>query len=129
MMIRQFQRRRALGWLAVLAMLLLALVPTVSQFVDAHSSHHAHGSAVSAGFAHVHHHDAGSAQDRSGDDCWHKCGYCDFLAHTPLLGMVAPIGLVGTAQPFVPAAARILQPRYAHTLQIAQPRGPPVVLV
>lgn len=109
-------------------MLLLAAVPTVSQVLGVHAGVHEHMALAGDGEAHAHHHETAPGH-RGVDDCWQKCGYCDFLAHAPLLDAFVHAGAFGVVHPFVPSHGRVLQPRYARVLQIAQPRGPPEILV
>lgn len=129
-----------MAWLAIFAMLLLALAPTVSQWRGAHAPHDGHAAHVAAsapaGHAaasdhagHVAH--AALAQDASGDDCagdcWRKCGYCDFLAHAPVLAAVALTIAVSPLPPAIPAPRHRRAPRHAERFSPAQPRGPPVL--
>jgi hypothetical protein len=119
MTIRHFQNRHAIGWLAILAMLLLALAPTVSRVVGPHAPAH-HHEVAQAGHA-GHHGGAGNG----GGDCWSQCGYCDFLAHAPALGALAyPIALQAVL-PSIPVPQALHQPRLAVAIFAAQPRGPP----
>lgn len=113
-----------MAWLAIVAMLLLALAPTVSQVLGSHApSHHrdasAHATHASQGHAHA------SADEGCGGDCWNKCGYCDFLAHAPALPGIAYA--LGLARPVATAAPleRRPAPRRAARFTLAQPRGPP----
>jgi hypothetical protein len=84
--------------------------------------------AVVAAASNTHHHMAmqhgGAPSDP--DDCWSKCGYCDFLTHAPAIGSVdyvAPQLAFGTANP-VQAGLRVTTVHEAFS-QAAQPRGPP----
>jgi len=123
MRIRHFQRRRALGWLAIFAMLLLAIVPTVSRVVGAHAPAHQHVMAMAGHAGHAGHHAGANGDD---GDCWSKCGYCDFLAHAPVLGALAHVVELQAARPSIPALPALRQTRFATSLLVAQPRGPPV---
>lgn len=127
--------------MALLAILLIAIVPTISQLragsagprvvrdaptAPASAQHHAHGTAAVAPVeVPCPQHDHGG---KAPDDCWKKCGYCDFLAHAPLLVAVAP-SLLAVVHPRVPSDSPTRQPRYARYFEIAQARGPPNVLV
>jgi hypothetical protein len=129
---RTTRRQRPVAWLALIAILLLAIVPTISQILATRavpsgtastSQHHvAHGASHydRIGLLGTHCPDG----DRHGDD-WHKCGYCDFLAHTPALGHVPYSSQFCVSLPlvlvFVGASPRA---RSAYSLA-AQPRGPP----
>ena len=120
MRIRHFRRRCALDWLAIVAILLLALAPTVSQVISAHAPVHRHAVAMDGHAGHAGHH-AGA----SGEDCWSKCGYCDFLAHAPVLGAVAQAIALDAVRAAIPVLAPLWQSRHAAGLRVAQPRGPP----
>jgi DUF2946 family protein len=125
MTIRKLERQRYIAWMAVLAVLLVSIVPTISQVVLAKAPH-AHASTTVAGHAgHLGHMPSG---DRD-DECWRKCGYCDFLAHTPTLATIAYVpAFAGAAAP-VAVDRECAEPRYAKPLRTAQPRGPPSTLV
>jgi hypothetical protein len=123
MTIRKLERQRLLAWTAVVAILLLSAVPTVSQLMHAHVSH-AHAAMTLAGHAEHHGGDTGSDPD----ECWRKCGYCDFLAHSPALATIAYVpAFAGAVAPVLIDRGRA-QPRCAQPLRIAQPRGPPSIL-
>ena len=68
---------RAVAWMGLVAILLLALVPTASRIASACApvDHGGHA-------AHAHHHADVDAHESTlpGEDCWSKCAYCDFLA-------------------------------------------------
>jgi len=111
---------RWLGWMAIVAVWLTALAPTVSRvtawtFPDlgawcapADAPHH--GTQGAGG-----HDDGGEA-----------CGYCTLFTHSPGLAGVAYAGVVprlATGVPVPAATHRAFVPRsFFHT----QPRGPPV---
>jgi hypothetical protein len=124
MTIRHFRQRRTLGWLAILAMLLLALVPTVSRVVGQHAPAHHHEVSQGGHAGHAGHH-GGASND--GGDCWSQCGYCDFLAHAPVLGALAHALVLAAVHPSIPAPPPLRQPRLAIAFPTAQPRGPPVL--
>lgn len=125
MTIRKLERQRCIAWMAVLAIVLLSVVPTVSQIVLRHAPH-VHASMTAAEHArHMDHAATGGDRD---DDCWRKCGYCDFLAHTPALATIAyGPAFTGAVAP-TPLARECVEPRYAKPIRVAQPRGPPSVL-
>ena len=129
MTIRKLERQRCIAWMAVLAILLLSVVPTVSQIVLRHAPH-VHASMTAAEHARHIGHAPATGTDQSGnrdDDCWSKCGYCDFLAHTPALATIAFVpALTGAVAP-IPPARQSAEPRYAKPIRVAQPRGPPAV--
>ena len=125
MTIRQLERQRCVAWMAVLAIVLLSVVPTVSQIVLRHAPH-VHASMSAAEHArHVGH--TAAAGDRD-DECWSKCGYCDFLAHTPALANIAYVPAFGGAAAPAPLARESSASPFAKPLRAAQPRGPPFVL-
>lgn len=130
--IRRYRRQRSSAWLAIFAMLLLALAPTVSQVLGAHAPHHAHAGHAAAASAHADHaahasHRQPQADDDCAGDCWRKCGYCDFLAHAPALATVAHALVLVPLRPAAPATRDRIQPRLARPFSLAQPRGPPVL--
>lgn len=111
--------------MAVLAVLLLSIVPTISQIVSGRMPH-VHASMTAAEHAHhMAHATAGGDRD---DDCWRKCGYCDFLAHTPALATIAYLPAFAGAVAPAPLGRACAEPRYAKPVRVAQPRGPPAVL-
>jgi len=127
MTIRHFQNRRALGWLAILAMLLLALVPTASRVAGLHAPAHHHEASQTPHQGHAGHHGTPGGDVDDGGDCWSKCGYCDFLAHAPALGALAHPIVLHAVHPSIPAPPALRQPRLAVAFPAAQPRGPPVL--
>ena len=115
--------------MAVAAILLLSIVPTVSQLVAGRAPH--------AG--HVHHaashaeHSGRAGRDLAGsggtdDECWRKCGYCDFLVHAPVLGTIAYMPAFAPAPAPIPIGHEPDRPSYAEHFPAAQPRGPPASL-
>ena len=130
MTIRKLERQRCIAWMAVLAILLLSIVPTISQIVAGHAPH-VHASMTAAEHAHHMGHAPirGDDQNRDrDDDCWRKCGYCDFLAHTPALATIAFLPAFTGAVAPAPINDERAEPRYAKPTRVAQPRGPPQVL-
>ncbi|HEU4664056.1 MAG TPA: DUF2946 family protein [Dokdonella sp.] len=104
------------------AILLLALVPTVSRI-----AHPAHGHGARA--AHAHHHEGAAARDcvLPGEDCWSQCGYCDFLAHSPPIANVVHVVRLALP-PTGPAPAMQVVLRPGTRFAAALPRGPPSCL-
>ena len=129
MTIRRLERQRCIAWMAVLAILLLSVVPTVSQIVLRHAPH-VHASMSAAEHARMGHVPApgGDHDPARDDDCWRKCGYCDFLAHTPALATIAFVPAFTGAVAPAPVDQPRAEPRFAKPLRVAQPRGPPDVL-
>lgn len=129
---RPFRQRRPIAWLALFAILLVALAPTVSQFAMSlrHGGHHAHEHAAStqadehAGHA-SHAQEGQDAQDAPAEDCWSACGYCDLFSHVPALELPPCVELVAVDLPGIAigsdrgVSASVVQRR------AAQPRGPP----
>lgn len=156
-MIRSAKTRRILAWLGLFAIALIAIVPTFSQLLArpgmalAAASHHGSGNDhATAGGLHLEHHagadrDAHASQhgatlttpagapclhDHGGkpDDCWKKCGYCDFLTQTPSLGGFEYVAVFAAGYPPPPAARAFTQRAHVLDVRAAQPRGPPVFL-
>ena len=132
MTIRRFQRQRCIAWMAVVAILLLSIVPTVSQIASLHGPHagHTHQS-MPAGHAgqtaQAPKNQALKNADHD-DECWRKCGYCDFLAHSPALVALAYLPSLSPAPAPIPIDRERARPRYATPILAAQPRGPPSLL-
>lgn len=126
MTIRDYRRRRWPAWLAVVATLLLAFAPPLSQLLAARAA-----SAPAGAMAEHHHHAAapsgGTVAPGLDEDCLRKCGYCDFLAHAPLLENSVPAMPAGVPAQVAPYLPRITEPAAAPRFRLAQPRGPPVI--
>lgn len=124
MYLKRARRNRPLRWLALAAISLLVCMPVVSQIRAAFVPHaHHHGLAHSG-----HQEQAGSAIDPADDECWKKCGYCDFLIHTPAIAAVAYLpAFIGVTSPS-PVAHSLLDSRFDEDIRVAQPRGPPEIL-
>ena len=127
MTIRDYRRRRWPAWLAATAALLLAFAPPLSQVIAARAmpahpaakaEHHRHHAETASG-------DAAASLD---EDCFRKCGYCDFLAHAPLLENSVPAWPAIAPIHVEPHAASIRNPATESRFRIAQPRGPPVLV-
>jgi DUF2946 family protein len=128
MTIRKLERQRCIAWMAVLAIVLLSIVPTISQIVAGHAPH-VHASMTAAEHArHMGHAQAGDQGRDRDDDCWRKCGYCDFLAHTPALATIGYVPAFAGAVAPAPINDERAEPRYTKPIRVAQPRGPPLVL-
>ena len=131
MHLRHFHCRGSIAWLALVAILLVALAPAVSQVTMSlrqagHATHHAHtqdASESDAHAAHVPHSPA--AHEAAPEDCWTACGYCDLFHHVPALELPGCGELV---EPTLPAhAIDFASEVVAHATHrmSAQPRGPP----
>ena len=130
---RSLRKQKSVAWLALVAILLLSIVPTISQVVASPASHAGHAShAAATQDSNPHHHSEDPATpcpdgDRHRDD-WHKCGYCDFLVHAPALDSVPYLAQFSAVLPPAdltgPSQQRV---RLTHSLA-AQPRGPPNLL-
>ena len=157
-MIRSAKTRRTLAWLGLFAIALIAIVPTFSQLLsrpgmamaaaprngvgDDHATtmgglqpeHHAgadhgahasqHGDTLTTPSGAPCLHDHGGKPD----DCWKKCGYCDFLTQTPSLGGFEYIAVFAAGYPPLPATRALMQRAHLLDVRAAQPRGPPVFL-
>jgi hypothetical protein len=112
--------------LGLLAILMTALAPTVSQVL---ASHHRLSNAL-ATYCSAEATVDSSAHDgkpaHSGTPHWQACPYCSLLAHVPLLpGGVVPLAvMLSVARVAVPHAPIDVRARFVHTA--AQPRAPPV---
>jgi hypothetical protein len=150
MTLRTARSNRLLAWMGLLAIVLLSTVPTISRVV-AYTSHPlaatrilADNQTAETGHAcegthhsgHVDHDAPASIEhasahcrhgDNPGEDCWHKCGYCDFLTHTPALGSFEFFAHFATALPPVLVSRTLAQHAYATYFPAAQPRGPPLL--
>ena len=148
MTLRTARSNRLLAWMGLLAIVLLSIVPTISRVVaytsqplaatrsladvtTAETRHACNGNHLAS---HADHdgppsNDHTSAHCRHGDnpgeDCWHKCSYCDFLTHTPALGSFEFFAHFATALPPVLLAQTLAQRSHAAYFPAAQPRGPP----
>jgi hypothetical protein len=117
--IRSSTTRRRVAWLAILAMALVALAPTIMR-VRASLIHDQAG--------HAHHHHAGHAGDPAPDDCWRQCGYCDFLAQTPAIGSIDYVAAFLATHTSIVATSADTREAHASYVQAAQPRGPPSLI-
>ena len=131
---RSLHRRRPTAWLALLAILLVALAPTVSQVAmglrhGGHDSHHGHAHAAAATQATGHaDHGAHAAQahDAAPEDCWTACGYCDLFSHVPALELPACAALVAADLPALAIESGYRVATGPAQRRSAQPRGPPL---
>jgi hypothetical protein len=152
MTLRTARSNRLLAWTGLLAIVLLSIVPTISRVVAytsqplaaatrsladnataetghtckgdhraGHADHDAPLSSNEHASAHCRH------GDKPGEDCWHKCGYCDFLTHTPALGSFEFFAHFATALPPVLVPRTLAQSTHAAYFPAAQPRGPPLL--
>jgi len=150
MTLRTARSNRLLAWMGLLAIVLLSIAPTISR-VLAYTSQPPAATGILAGSAtaegghacngshlagHADHDAAPSNEhtgahcrhgDKPGEDCWHKCGYCDFLTHTPALGSFEFFAHFATALPPVFVAHTLAQRTHAAYFPAAQPRGPPLL--
>lgn len=127
MTVRDYRRRRWPAWLAAAAALLLAFAPPLSQVLAADATTARHGATAE----HHRHHAAtasGEAVSGFGEDCFRKCGYCDFLAHAPLLESGVPAWPAIAPTHGGPCAPLIRDPAARARFRVAQPRGPPATV-
>ena len=132
MTIHSARHNRIVAWLGVIAIALIAITPTVSQ-VRAGGRHamtagmvmeHRAHEASSAALGDTHHHDGTSP-----DDCWKKCGYCDFFSHSPSIASFAfAAAFEHLMAPAIATRLRVADVRASYA-QAAQPRGPPSILL
>lgn len=150
MTLRTARSNRLLAWMALLAIVLLSIVPTISRVVayaslpSAATRILADSATAETGHACNGNHRANHADDdepasnehsgahcrhgdKPGEDCWHKCGYCDFLTHTPALGSFEFFAHFATALPPVLVPRTLAQRAHATYFPAAQPRGPPLL--
>ena len=124
-----YRQRRPLAWLALFAILLVALAPTVSQLAMSlrHDNHHAHEHASMQADEHAGHAShAPEAHDAPAEDCWSACGYCDLFNHVPALELPPCAELVAADLPAVALDADRRVPASVVQRRSAQPRGPPL---
>lgn len=125
---RTIRRQRPLAWLGLVAILLLSIVPTISQVVASLAIRSDNASTSQHHVAHEasqHDHAGEPCPDGKRGDHWQKCGYCDFLAHTPALGHVAYCPQFCVSLPPVLVSAGTPQRARSAYFLAAQPRGPP----
>jgi len=128
---RTLRLQRRIAMLGLVAILLLSIVPTISQVIASNAIHGHHAVAgQSDPEQRIAHRDHGGVPgapcpDGKHGDEWHKCGYCDFLAHTPATGHLA-IRQAFSAPPAPPLVSReSLQSAPPSHFPAARPRGPP----
>ena len=130
-MIRSSRQRHGFAWLGLLAILLVALAPTVSQLRAALND--GYGSRSGPDITHAAHgpesalaipcgHDSGG---KAPDDCWRKCGYCGFLTDTPAAAGIAFVAAPVAATASSPCGHTVTRRRHDPYVIAAQPRGPP----
>jgi hypothetical protein len=124
--------RRPVAFLALVAMLLVAVMPTISQLRAASGGAHASHAGVmqhAMGGQEDSSHDHCDKNHGKPDDCFRKCSYCDFLGHAPSLASVPYLAIL-LAPAVLRATARVETPlRSVAGFNAAHPRGPPSVLV
>ncbi|MET0232506.1 MAG: DUF2946 domain-containing protein [Rhodanobacteraceae bacterium] len=137
MSLRNRRLQRTCAWLGLAAIVLLSIVPTVSQLFaasvvsgthvaiagDAHASARHHCDGAMPGMAE--HRDGAPCPHHPGDDPWHKCGYCDFLTHAPAIAGFEFVARFATAFPDIVATAADAHAVHAAFILAARPRGPP----
>lgn len=121
---RSHPNRRFIGWLALLALLLLNVVPTVSRLRSTAWVEPDLGAWCGS-------HVAGNSPAHAGHPAPHRgsldhCGYCGLVRHAPPL---PDTGLALALLPLLPQQAPDLAGGLSHALPsrlAALPRGPPV---
>jgi hypothetical protein len=134
MKLRNARTHRPLAWIALFAIALASIVPSVQQLLAAYSTHDA--PAMAMDMAHADHamgamqHGVGAddpcTHGSPASDPWHKCGYCDFLAHAPVLASVPIVALLAAPLPPVALVEAPTRSLDATRHLVAQPRGPPI---
>lgn len=151
MTLRTARSNRLLAWMGLLAITLLSIAPTISRVAayvsqpPAATRSIADGATAGTGHACKGDYRAGHADhdaplssnehasahcrhgDKPGEDCWHKCAYCDFLTHTPALGSFEFFAHFAASLPPVLVPHTLAQRAHAAYFPAAQPRGPPLV--
>jgi DUF2946 family protein len=126
MTFRNARLHRGCAWLGLVAIVLLSIVPTISQLVGMHCD--AQGSlghrCEEAAHQRAAHHDGTPLHGERGDP-WHKCGYCDFLTHAPALGGFELAARFAVSLPRMPVSRVAVRPIRAAYPLAAHPRGPP----
>ena len=123
----QFLRtRRPFQWIAIMAMLLAALVPTVSRAVSFASGTTWVEVCTARGTAWVAAGEASSESPPSGEHALEQCSYC--TGHLPALGLPPSPSMhpVLEARGDALPAAFLAAPRTLHAWASAQPRAPPL---
>ncbi|HTR05857.1 MAG TPA: DUF2946 domain-containing protein [Paraburkholderia sp.] len=113
--------------LGLLAILMVALAPTISQTLAATR----HGHAMMDGHCSMPSmpHEAPGSQSHTGSTMsdGQACGYCGLLAHIPVIpGVPATFAAIVRAS-LHPVATRFESVRFVGPLTPAQPRAPPVL--
>lgn len=122
-MFRRAAHRRFATWLAMAAMLLVAVMPAVSRSLPLHAGMSRMGAKCMMGMEHAGHHSHGTPDDP--DDPTAKCGFCTLLAHTPLVAFDVGVVLAPACFPALSPAEPPLRNESVTQLLSAQPRGPP----
>jgi hypothetical protein len=119
-LIRRGTSRRFVAWLAIAAMWLLVVAPTVSRVLPAWMAPDLSAWCTGHGFDDEH-------PSTPTDLVLHidKCGYCTLLGHTPLAGGGTAVLVLATLLPDTAPVVRAYGIRHAQPLLSANPRGPP----
>ena len=140
MMVSRTAQQHFTAWLAILAVLLLFMMPVVStSLVEAHQKKMPDAYTDVAARTHLHQHNtplpeaAVAKEDPQAADIHRPmsaeglaCGYCDLLVHVPLilwlfLPFIWQITLIARVQPVVTISA----PARRHPYGFPHPRAPP----
>jgi hypothetical protein len=127
--VRDRVAHRRVAFLALAAILLVAIMPTVSQLRAVWGGSHAGVMQHAMGGHEGSSHDHCDKNRGNPDGCFEKCGYCDFLGHAPSLASVPYLAIL--LAPAVPRATVHAESplRSIAAFNAAHPRGPPSLLV
>jgi hypothetical protein len=124
--IRRATFHRYVAWLALAGMALLMVMPVVSRSMSVDNAMPGMaGMDMDAGCAMNAGHHSQSGVPGYPDDPTAKCGYCTFLAHTPVVGMGGLLLHLSALGPISPPSATVSQAAPFARLLSARPRGPP----
>ena len=127
-MLKRAAQQRFVAWLALAAMTLIVLMPVVSRSIPMDgmamgtSSVSEDGCPVHA--AHADHRHAGMPDHP--DDPTARCGYCELLSHTPVVGLGVALVLPGLQHPSFFLRTTMPHDVPAEPLLSAHPLGPPL---
>ena len=129
-MLRRAGKLRWISWMAMLAMLLIAVAPAVSQLVMAGQPMH-HVMADASALCPEHASQAGDHAGMPDHDMAHgdACGYCSLFSHTPLNPTITALPAIAWVAPEPAHVAWSVHHAVSPLLLNAAPRGPPDFLL
>lgn len=118
---------RRLAWLALIAIMLTSVMPTVSRVVLGPMP------MAMAGMAHGHGHGsaeghAGASHGMPGGSLLDACGYCSLFCHVPLHMAMPPALALGSPEMPPPAMAAVPESPVRTAVLAARPRAPPRIV-